>query len=388
MVVASDDPIALSDFEEMMRTLTDESAAAGAQPTVFWLKYIKAPEAADLVTRVLGGDASSGSSGGGLAGSLMGEIGGGMLGGLLGMGGGGGGDSGSGPVLTTTGSVSIIPDARLNALIVQANATDMRTVETILEVIDREESPEDVQTISKPQLIPVIYQSASDVANIIKSIYAERSGDQRGGGGGGQPQISPQDFINAIRGGGGGRGGQANQQQSKPAPVTVAVDTRSNSLIVTAPPKDVEDIRDLVAAIDAGGGQTEETVEIVSLKGNVKAEVVQKALDSVLGSNSKSTSASGSSTSSGSPAPAPGAEGAPSSDEIQRRIEFFRQMRERGGFGGGMPMGPPGGGGSPFGGSRGGFGGGSPFGGGGFGGGGFGGGGGGGRDGGGGRGGR
>lgn len=389
MVVASDDPIALSDFEEMMRTLTDESAAAGAQPTVFWLKYIKAPEAADLVTRVLGGDSSSGSSGGGLAGSLMGEIGGGMLGGLLGMAGGGGGDSGSGPVLTTTGSVSIIPDARLNALIVQANATDMRTVETILEVIDREESPEDVQTISKPQLIPVIYQNASDVATIIKSIYAERSGDQRGGGGGGgQPQISPQDFINAIRGGGGGRGGQANQQQSKPAPVTVAVDTRSNSLIVTAPPKDVEDIRDLVAAIDAGGGQTEETVEIVSLKGNVKAEVVQKALDSVLGSNSKTTSASGSSPSSGSPAPAPGTEGGPSSDEIQRRIEFFRQMRERGGFGGGMPMGPPGGGGSPFGGSRGGFGGGSPFGGGGFGGGGFGGGGGGGRDGGGGRGGR
>lgn len=365
MVVASDDPLALQDFEEIMRTLTDESSLSGAQPTVFWLKYIKAPEAAELVTSILGGSSGSGgSSGGGLAGSIMGELGGGMLGGLLGLGGGGGGDSSSsGTVLTTTGSVSIIPDARLNALIVQANALDMRTIETVLEVIDREESPEDVRTISKPQLIPVIYQNATDVANIVKAIYAERSGDQRaGGGGGGQPQISPQDFINAIRGGGGGRGGRGGggEQTSKPTPVTVAVDTRSNSLIVTAAPQDVQDIRELVEAIDAGGMESEETVEIVSLNGNVKPEVVQQALDSILGSKSKTTGTAQTAGSS-SPAGPPAGDGA-SPDDIQRRIEFFRQMRERGGFGGG----PPGGGGpptgmSPFGGGgRGGFGGGAP----------------------------
>ncbi len=363
MVVASDDPLALQDFEEIMRTLTDESSQAGAEPTVFWLKYIKAPEAAELVTSILGGSsASGGSSGGGLAGSIMGELGGGMLGGLLGLGGGGGGDSSSSAtVLTASGSVSIIPDARLNALIVQANSLDMRMIETVLEVIDREESPEDVRTISKPQLIPVIYQNATDVANIVKAIYAERSGDQRsGGGGGGQPQISPQDFINAIRGGGGGgRGGRGGggEQTSKPTPVTVAVDTRSNSLIVTAAPQDVQDIRELVEAIDAGGMESEETVEIVSLNGNVKPEVVQQALDSILGSKSKTTGTAQTAGSS-SPTGPPAGDGA-SPDDIQRRIEFFRQMRERGGFGGGPPGGggAPGGG-SPFGGSsRGGFGG-------------------------------
>lgn len=361
MVVASDDPLALQDFEEIMRTLTDESAQSGAEPTVFWLKYIKAPEAAELVTSILGGSSASGSSSaGGLAGSIMGELGGGMLGGLLGLGGGGGGDaSGSGTILTTTGSVSIIPDARLNALIVQANAVDMRTIEMVLEVIDREESPEDVRTISKPQLIPVIYQNATDVANIVKAIYAERSGEQRGGGGG-QPQISPQDFINAIRGGGGGGGrggrGGGGEQASKPTPVTVAVDTRSNSLIVTAAPQDVQDIRELVQAIDAGGMESEETVEIVSLNGNVKPEVVQQALDSILGSKSKSTSTS-QPTGSSTPAGPPAGEGA-SPDDIQRRIEFFRQMRERGGFGGGPPGGGAPGGVSPFGGGgRGGFGG-------------------------------
>ncbi len=344
MVIASDDPIALSDFEQMMRTLSDQTALSAAEPTVFWLKYTKAPEAADLITKILGGDSGgSGGGGGGLAGSIMGELGGGMLGGLLGIGGDSGGSGTSSSILTTTGSVSIVADGRLNALIVQANAVDMQTIEMILEVIDREESPEDVRTTSKPQLIPVIYQSAADVANIVKSVYADRSGEQ-GGGRGGQQQMSPQDLINAIRGGGGGRGGRGggNEQATKPAPVIIAVDTRSNSLIVTAPPQDVEDIRELVEAIDAGGMQSEETVEIVSLKGNVKAEVVQQALDSILGTKAKTTAAAAA-TPSGNPAQAAGGEN-PSTEEIQRRIDFFRQMRERGGFGG-----APGGGGPPTG---------------------------------------
>ncbi len=356
MVIASDDPIALSDFEQMMRTLSDQTALSAAEPTVFWLKYTKAPEAADLITKILGGDSGgSGGGGGGLAGSIMGELGGGMLGGLLGIGGDSGGTGSTGSILTTTGSVSIVADGRLNALIVQANSVDMQTIEMILEVIDREESPEDVRTTSKPQLIPVIYQNAADVANIVKSVYADRSGEQ-GGGRGGQPQVSPQDLINAIRGGGGGRSGRGggNEQATKPAPVIIAVDTRSNSLIVTAPPQDVEDIRELVEAIDAGGMQSEETVEIVSLKGNVKAEVVQQALDSILGTKAKTT-ASATATPAGTPAQAAGGDNT-SSEEIQRRIDFFRQMRERGGFGG-----APGGGGPPTGfggGTRGGAGGG------------------------------
>lgn len=359
MIIASDDPEALADFEEMMRTLTDQTSVGGTQPTVFWLKYAKAQEAADLATKILsGGDsASSLSSTGG--GSLLGELGGGMLGGLLGFGGGGGGgDDSSGPVLTTTGSVSIIPDARLNALIVQANAIDMRMVEMVLEVIDREESPEDVQTTSKPQLIPVIYQDANEIATIIKGVYKERTGEA---GGGQQRQPSPEDFINALRGGGrGGRGGGGGNENSgsKPTPINIAVDTRSNSLIVSAPPQDFEDIRALVEAIDAGGMQSEETVQIVSLGGNLKADVVQKALESVLGKKTQTTSsASSSSTQPTGSQPT----GGTSQDDINRRIEFFRSLRGGGGaspFGGGGS--PFGGGGAPsgFGGGRSGFGGG------------------------------
>lgn len=339
MIVASDDPVALAEFEEMMRTLSDQTSAGGNQPTVFWLKYAKAQEAADMATKILGGGDSASSLGGSSGGSILSELGGGMLGGLMGFGGGGGDSGSTGPVLTTTGSVSIVPDARLNALIVQANAVDMRMVEMVLEVIDREESPEDVQTTSKPQLIPVIYQDAEAVATIIKGVYKERTGDA----GSAQRQPSPQDFINALRGGGGGggRGGRGGEEQgSKPAPINIAVDARSNSLIVSAPPQDVEDIRALVQAIDAGGMQSEETVQIVSLGGNLKADVVQKALESVLGKKTQTTSSSTTQSSSTSQSTS----GGTSSDDIERRMEFFRSLR---GGGGGSPFG---GGGSPFGG--------------------------------------
>jgi type II secretory pathway component GspD/PulD (secretin) len=359
MIVASDDPVALAEFEEMMRTLSDQTTAGGSQPTVFWLKYAKAQEAADLATKILGGGDSASSLGSSAGGSILSELGGGMLGGLMGFGGGGGESDSAGPVLTTTGSVSIIPDARLNALIVQANAVDMRMVEMVLEVIDREESPEDVQTTAKPQLIPVIYQDAESVATIIKGVYKDRTGDASSA----QRQPSPQDFINALRGGGGGgRGGRGGgeDQGSKPTPINIAVDARSNSLIVSAPPQDVEDIRALVQAIDAGGMQSEETVQIVSLGGNLKADVVQKALESVLGKKTQTTSSSTTQTSSSSSSTPSGT----SSDDIERRMEFFRSLR---GGGGGSPFG---GGGFPGGGAPGGFGdrsggGGSPFGGGG-----------------------
>ena len=348
MIVVSDDPAALAEFEKMMRTLTDQTSLGSDQPTVFWLKFAKADDAASLVTKILGGSDASSSGGGGLAGSMLGELGGGMIGGLLGI--GGGGSESSGPVLTTTGSVSIIPDGRLNALIVQANPIDMRMIEMVLEVIDREESPEDVQTTSRPQVIPVIYQSAADVSTIVKGVYAERTADQNSQ----QRQPSPQDFINALRGGrGGGGGGGGDDKGSKPAPITIAVDAKSNSLIVSAPPQDFEDIRELVEAIDAGGISSEETVEIISIGGNVKAEVVQKALESVLG---KQTSSTGPAASANTSAAAPKnanqpAAGQPSAEDIQRRIEFFRQLRGGGG-------GAPGGDGGGFGGGGGGRGGG------------------------------
>ena len=261
----------------------------------------------------------------------------------MGMGGGGGG--GAAPsarsILTSTGSVNIVPDARLNALIIHANPIDMQMIEMILEKIDIQESPEDIETVAKPMLIPVIYQDANDVANVVKSVFGERiAGAQRsssGGGRGGQP--SPQDFFNALRGGG-GRGGASQAAKSERTKISVAVDAKSNSLVVIATPQDFAEIQQLVEALDQSSMVTEETIITYAPSGKVNPDVLKAALESILGTQAKSTSESSSSSSSSnnnSSSPSTPSS-SPSPEDIQRRIEFFRSR-----FGGGGPSGSGGG---------------------------------------------
>ena len=50
--------------------------------------------------------------------------------------------------------MQIVPDVRLNALIVQGKPGDLDTIEQLLKVIDLPHSPEDVEVASKPRIIP------------------------------------------------------------------------------------------------------------------------------------------------------------------------------------------------------------------------------------------
>jgi hypothetical protein len=358
MIIASDDTAALDAFQSLLDSVASPSALASDLPTIIWLKYIKADVAAELISSVLGGAESSISS---AVDSVAGGLGGGMLGllgGLGGLGGGGGDASASKSVLTSTGSVNIVPDARLNALIVQANAVDLQMIELILEKVDIAESPEDIEIVAKPALIPVIYQEAQDVANIVKSLLGDRiAGAQASSGRGGGGQPSPQDFIAALRGGGrGGRGGGGGDSTaSERSKISVAVDTKSNSLVVIAPPQDFKEIEELVRKLDQSSMVNEETIMTYSTNGSVNPDVMKLALESILGTQASSTSDG---ANSGSSAPSSsqrsGSTGS-SASEIQQRIEAFRARFGSGGFGsrgsGGGGFGSRGGG-APSGGGR------------------------------------
>jgi hypothetical protein len=282
---------------------------------------------------------------------MLGGVGGGLLGGLL-----GGGMDDDGGVLQATGSVSIVADNRLNALIVQANAIDLSLVEQLLQVIDQESSPEDVQTSGKPRIIPVRYVPVEEVATVVRQVYASRLQTSGGGGGGGdarQRQPDPAEFIRALRGGGGGRGGQ-RQAGGEEQKMTLGVDARTNSLIVAAPEPLFLEVQALVELIDIEDATNSEDVQVVTVPG-ANPEAVKAALSAVLGQPAPSPGASTSSSNQAGRTPDAGG-GRPSGDaspeQIQQRIEFFRRLRESGGFGGGSR-----GGGGPtrsFGGGRGG----------------------------------
>ncbi|MEM6364704.1 MAG: secretin N-terminal domain-containing protein, partial [Planctomycetota bacterium] len=354
LIIASQDTAALDSLEQIITSLSDASLINSDVPTIFRLQYLKADVAAEMVAGVLGG-ADSGASASSLTDSVVSGLGGGMLGGLLGVGGGGDDDSGATSVLTSRGNVNIVPDNRLNSLIVQASPTDLEFIRVILKEIDQEESPIVVRTVAQPKLIPVIYQDAADVAKIVKEVFADKvqsdESNSRGGRGGGGGAPSPQDFFAALRGGrGGGGGGNTEKPKSEPVPLIVAVDERSNSLIVTSTPQDIQMVEELVAALDQSGLENEETVEVIPITGTMNPEVLRQALESVLGQTASSTgenSGGNSGASNGSGGSSSGSESSPSPDEIRRRIEAFRSRF--GGGGGGSPFG-----GGGFGGGRGG----------------------------------
>jgi type II secretory pathway component GspD/PulD (secretin) len=355
VLISSEDTAALDQFEDILRTVAGPQAVTpGKNFTVYFLKHCRAEVARQLISDILGGSTSEGGGGslvGDVAANLVGG-GGGLLGALLG---GGGGGDGSVTTVQATGPVSIVADSRLNCLIVQALPVDAQLIEQLLKVIDREGSITDIQTAGKPHVIPVIYVQAEQVASIVREAYASRLATNAAQGGG---QPNPADFIRALRGGRGGRSG--TDVKSEEAKMTIAVDTRSNSLIVTAPEPLVEEVRQLVEMIDQGGANLSEDVQIVSLK-KANPESVQKALAAIMGTTSSSTATNRSATQSPRPGQPGGMPfGGATAGDIQARMQFFQQLQQgmgRGGFGGPGGFGGQGGGRGGFqpGGGRGGF---------------------------------
>ncbi len=285
LIVSSDDPEALAEFEQIARMLSDQMALSGSEPTIFFLRYVKAQAASELLQGILSGESSGGGGGGlfgNLAGNVLGGLGGGLVGGLLGGGGSSTSSAGSSEGIAS-GEVTITPDPRLNSLIVQANPLDLELIEQLLKVIDQENGPLDVETQGKTHIIQVNNANVEDVAKVVREVFADRIGGAQGAGA--QRQPSPQEFIAALRGaaGGGGRGQRGGQSELKEATMTVGTEAKTNSLIVKAPAPLFEEVKKLVDMLDQSSADQGESVVSIPLQGGINPAVVRSALQSVFG---------------------------------------------------------------------------------------------------------
>lgn len=280
IILQSDDLDALDELEGRLRMIIDASNAKGKEFHIMYLHHAKAQVVATLLQELLSGAASGGDTSGGGGGSLMGDLAssmmGDMLGGLLGgMGGGGGG----GTSAVSAGSAQITADIRLNALYIRANSRDLELIEDFIEVIDQPENPEGTQMTPKPRFIPVKYTTADSIAAVVRQVYSGRLTAEAGGGA--QRQPSPQEFIQALRGGG-GRGGQQQQNKGEEIKMTVGVDTRTNSLIVAAPDYLFNEVKALVEQLDVSELASDQIVRVYSLKSS-NADVITRSVASVYG---------------------------------------------------------------------------------------------------------
>jgi len=264
VLIVSDDIEALDELEELLTAVAGQNSASGREYAVFYLKYAKAATVAEVLAAIFGGKSGSGGGlMGNLAGAALGDMGGGLMGDLLL---GGGGAAGGG---FSSATVDIVPDVRLNALVVRAKPADLDTVEQLLRVLDQRVGPEEVEADARPRLIPVYNTSAAEIATVVQQIYSDRLS------GSGPTAMSPQEMIRMIRGG----GQDIDQQVQK---MSIGIDERSNSLVVRAPDPLFEEVEALVADLDQQNVALPETTRVVSLKYS-NSSAVQKALSSMLG---------------------------------------------------------------------------------------------------------
>jgi type II secretory pathway component GspD/PulD (secretin) len=359
VLLYSEDTEALDEFESLLSTLAGPAFSGQERYWIFYLENANAVTVAETLSQIFGGGStaatgrSSGSLLGDVASAALGDLGGSIIGSLLDSATGGGEALMAGPV-------RIVPETRLNALIVQARPTDLDLIQQLVEKLDQAELPE-TQVAPRPRMIPLYNTSASQVAEIIKQVYQENLVSASR-----SQQPSAEDFLRLLRGGRSGSGSSNRAAENRPR-LSIGVDTRTNSLIVSAPLPLFEEIRQLAETLDQQTTQSNQVVRVVTLQRS-NPQTIQKALAAIAGDKvrTQTTADAGTTASSAGATVPPGGQQPPRTDDqfqeaLRQRIEFFNRLRGSGMFGSpGGPggFGPPGGG---FGGDRsGGFGGGRP----------------------------
>lgn len=234
VTIASDDPEALDQFEQLLRSFSQRSGAGGRDFTIFYLKRANALDVADTLENVL--------RGGGL--------------GFRGYG---------GPV--------VVPDSRLNALIVHASRGDLDTIEGLIETLDSSEVSESAIG-SRPRLIPVRNSDVDRIAEILRDVYKTKL---TAGAGQRRQRVPRRDGMSrdmAFM--------MAQMEAEATGPeMTIGVDRATNSIVVSAPPRLVTEVESLVRELDEQTDASRPTVKVLALqKTNTKA--VRKALESMV----------------------------------------------------------------------------------------------------------
>lgn len=337
LTLVSRDEEALDELEDLLQALS-QSIPVQTTWTIFYLKVADATEAAAMLEQIFPSSSvsmSSTSTGDDMMSSMAGGISsfGSSLMDMTGL-------SGLG---TSSQTLRIIPELRLNALFVTGPVYQVREVEQMLEVLDSAELPDTLRE-RVPRMIPVNHADVNEVAGILREVYKDalqdpaqfaRAGGSRGGSPGGRGGGS--NPIAALLGGG---GGNAEVPKIK---LTLGVDDRTSNLIVSADDALYQEIKSLVESIDDAALQAKRTVVVVPLE-NTNPVVIQQTLGSLMPRVKVSTSGTSrrpSSSQSGNPStPTPSAPNVQQDNGPPEEVRRFFEDRIRERFqGGGFPGG-------------------------------------------------
>ena len=175
--------------------------------------------------------------------------------------------------LLAFGSVVIVPETRLNALIVYGSRTDRDRIEQLLEILDTEKLP-DSGRVFRTEVVEVRHADASEIEDVIQGVYRTELS-----AGGSRRAIEipagiDSSVASVLR--------QINAQSSSPL-LTVEVQRETNSLVLKAPQNLIEEISELVRQLDETSSVSRaRSVRLVPLERTNSRRVMQ-VLDDVLG---------------------------------------------------------------------------------------------------------
>ena len=338
ILIASENQQALDRIEQLLETLA-QSGGSRTKWTVYYLRSADATETASILGSLFpAGTVSQTADGGGS--SLFGRFGGGL-------------SSISNRLMDASGlgslgqptALRIVPEVRSNALFITGAEEQVNQVLEALEVLDAAELPQSLKDRT-PRMITVEHADVDEVAEIVRDVYKEEleppaaqqpQGGNRGGG------FNPLAML---------MGGANNQNNRKGPQLSIGVDTRTNTLIVSSSEQLFRQIETLVQSLDESALEAKRTVRVVSLK-NATPDLVESALTPLLGKVRVSTTGSRPRNERQGP-PQGGSQ--PQQGNIDQMRAFMEQQQRMRAFQGGSPFGggfPFGGGGNNNGGGRG-----------------------------------
>ncbi|MCX7420630.1 MAG: hypothetical protein NT013_13980 [Planctomycetia bacterium] len=345
LILKSDDEAALDELESLIEMM-QEAAPSKSRWTVFYLRSADASETAAMLERLFptSSVSSSNASSSGMLGELtsgMGSMGRTLM-----------NATGLNTLGTSSLALRIVPEVRSNALYVSGPAHQVSEVEMMLKVLDASELPDQLRDRA-PHFIEVEHAEVEEVAAIVRDVYKDDLTPE-----GQQPGQAPNPFAMLMgQGGGSNRNNRGGQQPQRTIKLTLGVDTRTNTLIVSASESLFRQIEALVISLDDAARDAKRTVRVVDL-GGANPALVQQTLGAMYSKvkvsssgKSKSSGTSSSSGSSSSPSAPPsfgaspflpfgvsnGSSNSGGSSSDAARSFFQQRMRERMGGSGGGP---------------------------------------------------
>ena len=226
LTVASDDTEALAQMESLLRSIFSRAGGRtrGRDFTIYALRNAGADDAANTLNRIFDKDRS-----------------------------------------ITSGNVIIVPEQRLNALIVFAGRSDRERIESLIEALDSERSTDSL-TAYETRVIPIQYADAQRISSVLSGIYrAEMSA------GGARQSISipkgvSSDVASVLR--------QINAAASSPL-LTVQTQSTTNSLVVKAPQNLLDEVEALIKKLDEATVTRSTGLTLIPLRRTSSKRVLQ-----------------------------------------------------------------------------------------------------------------